>query len=66
MVAKMGKVTVELNVPDEILRSIDMTRIKRIVEREIEIEYAAKKLHGRFKGIDLRKILREVEDEWTV
>ncbi len=62
----MGKIMVELNVPDEILRSIDMTRVKRIVEREIEIEYVAKRLHGRFKGIDLRKVLREVEDEWTV
>ncbi len=62
----MGKITVELNIPNEVLRSIDMAMIKRLVEREIEIEYAAKKLYGRFKGADLKKLLEEVEDEWTV
>ena len=62
----MGKVTVELSIPDDVLKSIDMGRIKRIVEREIEAEYAARKLYGKFKGIDAKKLLREVEDEWTV
>ena len=62
----MGKITVELNVPDDVLRSIDLDMIKRIVEREIEIEYVARKLHGKFRGVDLRKLLKEVEEEWTV
>lgn len=58
----MGKITVELNVPDDVLRSIDLDMIKRIVEREIEIEYVARKLHGKFRGVDLRKLLKEVEE----
>ncbi|WP_099209461.1 hypothetical protein [Thermococcus henrietii] len=62
----MGKITVELNVPDDVLRSIDLNRIRRMVEREIEIEYVTKKLHGKFQSMDLRKLLKEVEEEWTV
>ncbi len=58
----MGKITVELNVPDDVLSN----RIGRMVEREIEIEYVTKKLHGKFQGMDLRKLLKEVEEEWTV
>jgi len=62
----MGKITVELNIPDDVLRRIDLDTVRRMVEREIEIEYVARKLHGKFRGINLRELLREVEEEWTV
>ena len=60
----MGKIAIELNIPDEILKTIDLKRLKRIVEREVVIEYSVQKLHGKFRGMDLKKILREVEEEW--
>ncbi|WP_297555933.1 hypothetical protein [Thermococcus sp.] len=62
----MGKIAIEINIPDEILKTIDLKRLKRIVEREIAIEYSVQKLHGKFKNMDLKKLLREVEEEWTV
>ncbi|KUH34418.1 hypothetical protein APY94_01945 [Thermococcus celericrescens] len=60
----MGKIAIELNIPDEILKTIDLKRLKRIVEREVIVEYSVQKLHGKFRGMDLKKILREVEEEW--
>ena len=60
----MGKIAIELNVPDEILKTIDLTRLKRIVEREVIVEYSVQKLHGKFRGRDIKKLLREVEEEW--
>jgi len=57
----MWKITVELNVPDDVLRSIDLNRIRRTVEREIESEHVTRKLHGKFQGMDLRKLLKERE-----
>ncbi|MFA4640560.1 hypothetical protein [Pyrococcus kukulkanii] len=62
----MGKITIELNIPEEILRTIDIDRVRRIVEREIIIEHSVQKLHGKFKGMNLKEILKEVEDEWPV
>ncbi|NJF25160.1 hypothetical protein [Thermococcus sp. Bubb.Bath] len=62
----MGKIAIELNVPDEILKTLDINRLKRIIEREIIIEHSVKKLHGRFRGVDLKRLLEEVEEEWTV
>lgn len=62
----MGKIAIELNVPDEILKTIDIKRLKRMVEREIVIEYSVQKLHGKFRDIDLKKLLREVEEEWAI
>ncbi len=62
----MGKIAIELNVPDEILKTIDLKRLKRMVEREIAIEYSVQKLHGKFRDLDLKKLLREVEDEWAI
>ncbi|MBP1911685.1 hypothetical protein [Thermococcus stetteri] len=62
----MGKIAIELNIPDEILKTIDLKRLKRIVEREVIIEYSAQKLHGKFKNVDLKKLLREVEEEWAI
>ncbi|AMQ18861.1 hypothetical protein [Thermococcus peptonophilus] len=62
----MGKIAIELNVPDEILKTLDINRLKRIIEREIVIEHSVKKLHGKFKGVDLKRLLEEVEEEWTV
>ncbi|MDV3104086.1 PIN domain-containing protein [Thermococcus waiotapuensis] len=46
---------IELNVPDEILKTIDLDRLKRIVEKEVIAEYSARKLHGKFRGMDLKK-----------
>lgn len=62
----MGKIAIELNVPDEILKTLDINRLKRIIEREIIIEHSVKKLHGRFRGVHLKRLLEEVEEEWTV
>ncbi|WP_048056181.1 hypothetical protein [Pyrococcus sp. ST04] len=60
MVGNTGKISIELNIPDEILKTINIKRVKRIFEREIVIEYSVQKLHGKFKGINLKEILREV------
>ncbi|WP_258083275.1 hypothetical protein [Thermococcus thermotolerans] len=62
----MGKIAIELNVPDEILKTIDLKRLKRMVEREILIEHSVQKLHGKFRDLDLKKLLREVEEEWAI
>ncbi|QDA30601.1 hypothetical protein FH039_01795 [Thermococcus indicus] len=62
----MGKIAIELNVPDEILKTIDLKRLKRMVEREILVEHSVQKLHGKFRDLDLKKLLREVEEEWAI
>ena len=47
----MGKISIELNVPDEILKTIDIERLKRMGEREIIIEHSVQKLHGKFRDL---------------
>lgn len=42
----MGKIAIELNVPDEILKTLDINRLKRIIEREIVIEHSVKNFTG--------------------
>ena len=65
-VHRMTEVTIKLKLPEEVLRDIDLNRIAKRVEKEIILEYNLKKLHGKFRGKDLSKLLEEVEEEWGV
>ena len=46
----MGKITIELNIPDDVLRRIDLDMVRRMVEREIEIEYGRENSMESFAG----------------
>ncbi len=48
------------------LKQVDLDRVVERLEREIMLEYNLKKLHGKFKGKNLEKLLGEVEDEWGI
>ncbi|MBN1328170.1 MAG: hypothetical protein JXA54_01740 [Candidatus Heimdallarchaeota archaeon] len=60
----MSEITIKLNLSKEILDKVDITKIKKRLEREIMIEYSMAKLHGTLKDKDTDKILQEVEEEW--
>ena len=60
----MNEITIKLNLSKEILEKVDITKIKKRLEREILIEYNLSKLHGLLKDKDTTKLLQEVEDEW--
>jgi len=62
----MSEITVKLKIPDEVLKQVDLDRVVERLEREIMLEYNLKKLHGKFKGKNLEKLLGEVEDEWGI
>ena len=62
----MSEITVRLKIPDEVLKQVDLDRVVERLEREIMLEYNLKKLHGKFKGKNLEKLLGEVEDEWGI
>lgn len=60
----MGEITVKVKIPEEILKQVDLNKIVKRLEREILLEYNLKKLHGKFRGVNLEGLLEEVEDEW--
>ena len=62
----MGEITVKINVPDEILKVVDLSKVIERIEREIILEYNLRKLHGKFKGKNLSRLLEEVEEEWGI
>jgi|GEM_PF-1633554 hypothetical protein len=62
----MSEITVRLKIPDEVLKQVDLNKVVERLEREIMIEYNLKKLHGKFKGKNLERLLEEVEDEWGI
>ncbi len=62
----MSEITVRLKIPDEILKQVDLSKVVERLEKEIMLEYNLKKLHGKFKGKNLEKLLEEVEDEWGI
>lgn len=62
----MSEITVRLKIPDEILKQVDLDKVVKRLEKEIMLEYNLKKLHGKFRGKNLEKLLEEVEDEWGV
>ena len=62
----MSKITIKLKIPDEILKHVDLDKVIKRLEREIMLEYNLKKLHGKFRGKNLEKLLEEVEDEWGI
>jgi len=64
LVRTMTEITLKLNLSKEILEKIDISKIKKKLEREIMIEYSLIKLHGSLKEKELTKLLREVEEEW--
>ncbi len=43
---------------------MDLDKVVEKIEREIMLEYNLKKLHGKFRGRNLEKLLEEVEEEW--
>ena len=60
----MSEITIKLNISKEILEKVNITKIKKRLEREIMIEYSMSKLHGSLKEKNTNKLLQEVEDEW--
>ncbi len=62
----MSEITVRLKIPDEVLKQVDLDRVVERLEREIMLEYNLKKLHGKFKGKNLEKLLEEVDEEWGI
>ncbi|GAB6101027.1 hypothetical protein JCM16138_02500 [Thermococcus atlanticus] len=52
---------IKLNIPEDVLKTVGIERVMKMIEREVMIEYSVKKLHGKFKGKNLRKLLEEVE-----
>ena len=60
----MGEITVKLRIPKEVLKQVDLDKVVEKIEREIMLEYNLKKLHGKFRGRNLEKLLEEVEEEW--
>ena len=62
----MSKITVKLEIPDEILKQVDLNRVVERLEREIMLEYNLKKLHGKFRDRNLEKLLEEVDEEWGI
>ncbi len=62
----MSEITVKLKIPDEVLKQVDLDRVIERLEREIMLEYNLKKLHGKFRGKNLERLLEEVEDEWGI
>lgn len=58
----MGKMTVRLGIPDEILKQVDLNRVVERLEKEIMLEYSLKKLHGKLKGKNLEKLLEEADE----
>ena len=61
---KLSEITLRINIPKEILKEIDLKQIAKSVEEEIMLEYNLKKLYGKFKGKDIKKLLEAVEEEW--
>ena len=62
----MGEITVKINVPDEILKVVDLNKVIERIEREIILEYNLRKLQGKFEGKNLSRLLEEVEEEWRI
>jgi len=62
----MSEITVRLKIPDEILKQVDLDRVVERLEREIMLEYNLKKLHGKFRGKNLERLLEEVDEEWGI
>ena len=60
----MSEITIKLNLSKEILDKVDITKIKKKLEREIMIEYSMNRLHESLKEKDITKLLREVKEEW--
>jgi len=62
----VNEITVKLKIPEEILKQVDLNKIVERLEKEIMLEYNLKKLHGKLKGKNLKKLLEEVDEEWGI
>ena len=62
----MSEITIRLKIPEEVLKQVDLDKVVERLGREIMLEYNLKKLHGKFRGKNLEKLLEEVEDEWGI
>lgn len=62
----MSEITIKLKIPDEVLKQVDLDKLVERLEREIMLEYNLKKLHGKFRGKNLEKLLEEVDEEWGI
>ena len=60
----MSEITLRLRIPDEVLKQVDLDKVIERLEREIMLEYNLKKLHGKFRGKNLERLLEEVDEEW--
>jgi len=59
----MNEITIKLNLPEEVLKDIDLNKVAKRIEKEIMLEYNLKRLHGKFREKELSKLLEEVEEE---
>jgi len=48
---------VRINIPEDVLKTVGIERVIKMIEREVMIEYSVRKLHGKFRGKNLRKLL---------
>jgi hypothetical protein len=62
----MSEITFRLKIPEEILNQVDLDKVIERLEKEIMLEYNLKKLHGKFRGKNLERLLKEVEEEWGI
>ncbi|MBC7114957.1 MAG: hypothetical protein PWR13_933 [Archaeoglobi archaeon] len=62
----MSEITLRLKIPDEILKQVDLNKVVERIEREIMLEYNLKRLHGKFRDKNLKRLLEEVEEEWGI
>ena len=49
-----------------VLRGTNMRKFYHEDNIPKEVEYSVRKLHGKFRGANLKKLLEDVEDEWEV
>ncbi|MEM3563281.1 MAG: hypothetical protein QXR19_08635 [Candidatus Jordarchaeaceae archaeon] len=57
----MGEITLKIEIPEEILKQVDLNGVVKRLEREILCEYNVKKLRENLGGVNLEGLLEEVE-----
>lgn len=62
----MTEITIKIDLPKDVLEKMELEKIVQRLEKVILIEYTMHKLHGKFQGKNIEKLLAEVEEEWGV
>ncbi|WP_423792705.1 hypothetical protein ACPB8Q_00445 [Methanocaldococcus indicus] len=58
------EITIKIEIPDKDLKYIDIEEITKKIKKEIERKISVMKLYGKFKKEDVKKAMREAEEEW--